>query len=86
MPLKNKKISDGNSCLSNISNCVYAIWDGLDFFSFEEKDLIFFKGKPVKWYHKFYNKEWLLSNVLLFVIFVFVIVREVDTLGDVKSQ
>ena len=64
---------------------INVLFDGLAFFGFDEVKLNRLKGIPPKWTDRFFTKEWLLRNLILFSIFVFIMNQTVSEFGSLKS-
>ena len=69
-----------------LTNYTYLLWDGLGFFGFDDNKLERLKGKNPKWYDRFSNKRWVVSNLIIGFFVIYVLSGQVELLGDVKNQ
>ena len=50
------------------------LFDGLGFFGFDETKLKRLKGITPKWSDRFYTKEWVITNFIMFAIVMLILV------------
>lgn len=57
-----------------LKSYLFLMWDGLGFFGFDDNKLDRLKGRPPKWYDRFYNKRWIAAKIitLSFVLYIFI--------------
>ena len=60
------------------------LWDGLNFFGFDDTKLARMNGAKTSYLDKFKNKKWLVKNSIGLAIVFYVIISSVSHLGDVK--
>ena len=64
---------------------LFLLWDGLNFFGFDERKIHRIRGQKPKWYDKCRNKRYLTLRIILVIIAIALIIAESKKLGDVKS-
>ena len=62
------------------------LWDGLEFFGFDDSKLARLRGAKTSVLDKFKNKKRLFFIFLMFVIACYIIVREFNKIGLIKTQ
>ena len=55
---------------ANLYDYVFDLWDGIHFFGFAHYKLRRQKGQPPRWYDRFMDKSWVLTNVTIGTIIV----------------
>lgn len=65
---------------------LYLLWDGIGFFGPMHHKLGRCEGKPVKFYDKFIEPDFLFMMTLSIAIPILVIIMEFRELGEPKSQ
>ena len=78
---KNQK----SSCINICSNYSFLLWDGLGFFGFSDVKLNRLKGIKPRWFDRFTVKRWVVMNLIIFLLFAYILFQVFLTLGDVKS-
>ena len=61
------------------------LWDGLEFFGFDDTKLERLNGAETSYFDKFKNKKWLGVTMVTMIIAVYVFANETSKLGHVKS-
>ena len=80
------KQSGTDKCCDLFTTYLFLLWDGLGFFGFDDTKLPRLKGITPKWYDRFTSKRWLLFNLTSVAIVIFILSRQVGTIGDIKQQ
>ena len=62
------------------------LWDGLDFFGFDDTKLARLNGHPTSYFDKFKNKKWLAKTFIGVTIVLYVILSSASKLGTMKLQ
>ena len=62
------------------------LWDGLEFFGFDDTKLERLNGHPTSYMDKLKNKKFLATTSLGFTIVCYVIISSASKLGTVKLQ
>ena len=61
------------------------LWDGLEFFGFDDSKLARLRGAKTSVFDKFKNKKRLIFIAAMFSIAMFIILREWNKLGMIKG-
>lgn len=61
------------------------LWDGLDFFGFDDTKLARLNGVKTSYLDKFKNKKWMFMTFIVIVIATVVGMKETSKLGSVKT-
>lgn len=61
------------------------LWDGLDFFGFDDTKLARLNGVKTSYLDKFKNKKWMFMTFIVIVISTVVGIKETSRLGSVKT-
>ena len=65
----------------HIKEYFWMLWDGLDFFGFDDTKLARLNGKKTSYLDKFKNKKWVGMTLISLIIIVLVFARETRKLG-----
>ena len=71
------------SCCSMLNSFIFIMWDGLGFFGFDDVKLNRLRGIPPKWYDRFRNKRWILYNITVVVLVIYLFASQLGKIGDV---
>jgi hypothetical protein len=63
------------SCFEVVINYLYLLWDGLGFYGFDDNKLDRLKGVKPRWYDKFTNKRWLVANLVVGILIVYILTQ-----------
>ena len=55
---------------------LFLMWDGMNFFGFDERKIHRISGRKPRWHDKFRNKRYLALRVILSIIAIFLIISE----------
>ena len=72
-------------CLDVAVNYLYLLWDGLGFYGFDDNKLDRLKGVEPRWYDRFSNKRWLLANMTLYALVVYILAGQLNQFGEIKT-
>ena len=64
---------------------MWMLWDGLDFFGFDDTKLARLNGVKTSYLDKFKNKKWMFMTFIVIVIATVVGMKETSKLGSVKT-
>ena len=70
---------------STLSEYLFLMWDGLGFFGFSDIKLERLKGIKPHWYDRFKIKRWVLMNIIILLLYIYILIGVFNTLGDVKT-
>ena len=62
------------------------LWDGLDFFGFDDTKLARLNGAKTSYLDKFKNKKWILMTMIVIVIGAPVFASQASKIGEIKKQ
>ena len=65
---------------------MWMVWDGLDFFGFDDTKLPRLRGVKPSIYDKFKNKKQVSVFAIMLAIAILIITRESSKIGSIKSQ
>ena len=69
----------------HLKEYIWMLWDGSDFFGFDDTKLARLNGEKTSYFDKFKNKKWLAVTMTMIFIGIVVLMRETSKLGTVKS-
>ena len=64
---------------------LWMLWDGSNFFGYDDTKLARLKGEKTSYFDKFKNKRWLGTTIIMIFICIVVLMRETSKIGTVKS-
>lgn len=83
--MESLKIKPESFC-SNILEYLFIIWDGSEFFTFDDTKLNRLNGKKTSFLDKFKNKKWVLQSALSLAIVIYIVLDYASMIDDQKSQ
>ena len=75
-----------NSKWSHFKEYIWMLWDGLEFFGFDDSKLARLRGAKTSVLDKFKNKKRLFFILLMFLIACYIVIREFGKIGTIKNQ
>ena len=64
---------------------MFYLWDGMAFFGFDDNKLERLKGRAPRWYDPFRNIRWVLTNILVLTVVIYIVSTVAQDFGHIKS-
>ena len=82
--LASDKGTPKSTLCDQIKAYLWMLWDGLEFFGFDDTKLARLNGHPTSYMDKFKNKKWIGTTVLGLTIVLYVLISSIEKLGSIK--